>query len=106
MKGERGMQRVLSRVAIGVAVMFAVTSGCALFEDERTAKGRKLYHHYCMHCHGENGQQAEGFNWDRMPDPRPRDLSEDAAMSTFSDKEIFDTISREMRAGYSSGSPS
>lgn len=97
MKGERGMQRVLSRVAIGVAVMFAVTSGCALFEDERTAKGRKLYHHYCMHCHGENGQQAEGFNWDRMPDPRPRDLSEDATMSTFSDKEIFDTISRDMR---------
>ncbi len=97
MKEERGMQRVLSRIAIGVAVMFAVTSGCALFEDERTAKGRKLYHHYCMHCHGENGQQAEGFNWDRMPDPRPRDLSEDAAMSTFSDKEIFDTISRDMR---------
>jgi len=97
MKGERGMQRVLSRVAIGVAVMFAVTSGCALFEDERTTKGRKLYHHYCMHCHGENGQQAEGFNWDRMPDPRPRDLSEDATMSTFSDKEIFDTVSREMR---------
>lgn len=97
MKRERGMQRVLIRVAIGVAAMFAVTSGCALFEDERTTKGRKLYHHYCMHCHGENGQQAEGFNWDRMPDPRPRDLSEDATMSTFSDKEIFDTISRDMR---------
>lgn len=97
MKRERGMQRVLIRVAIGVTVLFAVTSGCALFEDERTTKGRKLYHHYCMHCHGENGQQAEGFNWDRMPDPRPRDLSEDATMSTFSDKEIFDTISRDMR---------
>jgi len=97
MKGERGMQRVLIRVAIGVVAMFALTSGCALFEDERTTKGRKLYHHYCMHCHGENGQQAEGFNWDRMPDPRPRDLSEDATMSTFSDKEIFDTISRDMR---------
>jgi mono/diheme cytochrome c family protein len=91
------MQRVLIRVAIGVVAMFALTSGCALFEDERTIKGRKLYHHYCMHCHGENGQQAEGFNWDRMPDPRPRDLSEDATMSTFSDKEIFDTISRDMR---------
>jgi len=97
MKGERGMQRVLIRVAIGVAMIFAVTSGCALFEDERTAKGRKLYHHYCMHCHGENGQQAEGFNWERMPDPRPRDLSESAAMSTFSDEEIFNTVSREMR---------
>ena len=97
MKGEQGMQRVLVKVAVVVVAVFAVTSGCALFEDERTAKGRKLYHHYCMHCHGESGRQQEGFNWARMPDPRPRDLSESASMSTFSDKEIFDTISREMR---------
>ena len=91
------MQRVLVKVAVVVVAVFAVTSGCALFEDERTAKGRKLYHHYCMHCHGESGRQQEGFNWGRMPDPRPRDLSESASMSTFSDKEIFDTISRDMR---------
>jgi mono/diheme cytochrome c family protein len=97
MKGERGMQRVLVKIAVVVVAVFAVTSGCALFEDERTAKGRKLYHHYCMHCHGESGRQQEGFNWGRMPDPRPRDLSESASMSTFSDKEIFDTISRNMR---------
>ena len=97
MKGEQGMQRVLIKVAISVAAIVAVTSGCALFEDERTAKGRKLYHHYCQHCHGEHGYQAEGFNWERMPDPRPRDLSESAAMSTFSDEEIFNTISRDMR---------
>lgn len=97
MRGEQGMHRVLTKVAIGVAAIFAVTSGCALLEDEQTAKGRKLYNHYCMHCHGENGQQAEGFNWERMPDPRPRDLSEDSAMSTFTDEEIFNTISREMR---------
>ncbi len=91
------MQRVFIGVTASVVAMLMAMSGCALFEDENTAKGRKLYHHYCTHCHGENGYQAEGFNWDRMPDPRPRDLSEDAAMSTFSDKEIFDTISREMR---------
>ncbi len=97
MKGEQGMQRVLVKIAVVVVAVFAVTSGCALFEDERTAKGRKLYHHYCMHCHGESGRQQEGFNWERMPDPRPRDLSESASMSTFSDKEIFDTISRDMR---------
>ena len=97
MKGEQGMQRVLVKIAVVVVAVFAVTSGCALFEDERTAKGRKLYHHYCMHCHGKSGRQQEGFNWARMPDPRPRDLSESATMSTFSDKEIFDTISRNMR---------
>ena len=91
------MPRGLVMVAMVGVVTLAVTSGCALFEDEKTAKGRKLYRHYCMHCHGETGQQAEGFNWERMPDPRPRDLSESAAMSTFSDEEIFNTISRDMR---------
>ena len=91
------MHRALIRMLFVVTVLFAVTNGCALFEDERTSKGRKLYNHYCMHCHGENGYQAEGFNWGRMPDPRPRDLSESAAMSTFSDEEIFNEISREMR---------
>ena len=91
------MPRGLVMVAVMGVVALAVTSGCALFEDEKTAKGRKLYRHYCMHCHGETGQQGEGFNWERMPDPRPRDLSESAAMSTFSDEEIFNTISRDMR---------
>lgn len=97
MKGEPYMPRGLVLVAMVGVVALTVTSGCALFEDEKTAKGRTLYRHYCMHCHGENGQQGEGFNWDRMPDPRPRDLSESAAMSTFSDEEIFNTISRDMR---------
>lgn len=97
MKGERRMPWGLIRVAMVGVVVLAMASGCALFEDENTAKGRKLYRHYCMHCHGESGQQAEGFNWERMPDPRPRDLSESAAMSTFSDEEIFNTISRDMR---------
>ncbi len=97
MKGASDMRAVLGRVAAGVVAMVMVTGGCALFEDERTSKGRHLYGHYCMHCHGETGQQAEGFNWGRMPDPRPRDLSESASMSTFTDEEIFNTISREMR---------
>ncbi|MDR4495436.1 MAG: c-type cytochrome [Nitrospirales bacterium] len=70
-------------------------SGCA--GDEKTAEGKKLYNHYCSHCHGESGQQAEGFNWERMPDPRPKNLASEAEMSTFSDEEIFHTISREMR---------
>ena len=97
MNGVSDIRKVLGVVAGVVVLVMAATSGCALFEDERTSKGRKLYRHYCMHCHGETGQQAEGFNWYRMPDPRPRDLSEPASMSTFTDEEIFNTISRDMR---------
>jgi mono/diheme cytochrome c family protein len=85
---------------IGLALIgltFTLFSGCALFEDERTTKGRKLYNHYCSHCHGESGQQGEGFNWERMPDPRPKNLASNAEMSTFNDEEIFHTIYREMR---------
>ncbi len=86
--------RVVSLIVIGL-VAVALTNGCAL--DERTAKGKKHYNHYCSHCHGESGQQNEGFNWGRMPDPRPKNLASNAEMSTFSDKEIFDTVYREMR---------
>jgi len=85
---------LLKFMALGLAVSL-LFYGCA--GDERTAKGKKLYNHYCSHCHGESGQQGEGFNWDRMPDPRPKNLASNAEMSTFSDKEIFDTVYRDMR---------
>lgn len=84
----------LKCVTIGLASSLFLY-GCV--GDERTAKGKKLYHHYCSHCHGDSGQQGEGFNWDRMPDPRPKNLASNAEMSTFSDKEIFDTVYRDMR---------
>ncbi len=86
--------KLLNCVAIGLAASLFFY-GCA--GDERTAKGKKLYHHYCSHCHGDSGQQGEGFNWDRMPDPRPKNLASNAEMSTLSDKEIFDTVYRDMR---------
>lgn len=85
-------------ILVGVVVaLFGFANGCVLFEDERTARGRKLYNHYCMHCHGEHGRQGEGYNWQYMPDPRPRDLSDKTTMSTFSDEEIFRTIYRDMK---------
>lgn len=97
------MKRVAKKNITGTLLNFLVLGvtatlfffGCA--GDEKSAKGKKLYHHYCAHCHGESGQQGEGFNWDRMPDPRPKNLASNAEMSTFSDKEIFDTVYRDMR---------
>lgn len=83
-------------LAVGAAVLMGV-QGCGLFESERVSKGRSLYQHYCMHCHGENGRQNEGFNWITMPDPRPRDLSIRNEMETFKDEELYLTLYRDMK---------
>ncbi len=71
-----------------------VAGGCA---SEQQKRGKELYAHYCLHCHGENGRQNEGFNWSSMPDPKPKDLSNKSEMSTFKDEVIFNTISRDMK---------
>lgn len=85
---------VVGAVAGVVGVWALVVGGCA---SEQQKKGQELYTHYCMHCHGENGRQNEGFNWASMSDPKPKDLSNKSEMSTFKDEEIFSTISREMK---------
>jgi mono/diheme cytochrome c family protein len=82
-----------------MSLVFLV-NGCALFEDEQTKKGKKLYHHYCMHCHGESGRQGEGFNWDSLSNmefPPPKDLSESSMGESISDEDIFNAISRDMK---------
>lgn len=90
---------VIGSLVLIVSLGFLV-NGCALFEDERTAKGKKLYRHYCMHCHGESGRQGEGFNWDSLSNmdfPPPKDLSESSMAESISDEDIFNAISREMK---------
>lgn len=86
--------RVLGAVAGVVGAWALVAGGCA---SEQQKKGHELYTHYCMHCHGENGRQNEGFNWSSMSDPKPKDLSNKSEMGTFKDEEIFNTISRDMK---------
>jgi mono/diheme cytochrome c family protein len=86
--------QVMGVVAGLMGAWAIVAGGCA---SEQEKKGHELYTHYCMHCHGENGRQNEGFNWSSMPDPRPKDLSNKSEMSTFKDEEIFKTISRDMK---------
>jgi mono/diheme cytochrome c family protein len=85
---------VLGMVGGLVGVWAMVAGGCA---SEQQQKGHELYSHYCMHCHGENGRQNEGFNWSSMPDPKPKDLSNKSEMGTFKDEDIFNTISRDMK---------
>ncbi len=92
-----GLRKIaLAAVLAGLAAIVGA-AGCALFQSEQVAKGEKLYAHYCVHCHGEHGRQNEGYNWSKMPDPRPKDLSNKDEMSTFKDDEIFSTISRDMK---------
>lgn len=85
---------VFGAVAGVVGAWALVAGGCA---SEQQKKGHELYTHYCMHCHGENGRQNEGFNWSSMSDPKPKDLSNKSEMGTFKDEEIFNTISRDMK---------
>nr|MBI3612933.1 c-type cytochrome [Nitrospirota bacterium] len=89
-------RRFMAIAVIGIATAVG-GAGCALFQSEQVAKGKHLYEHYCMHCHGEHGQQNEGYNWNQMPDPKPKDLSNKSEMSTFKDEEIFNTVSRDMK---------
>jgi len=102
MRARRGRESGAGRrtARLGVVVLLAaagVGAGCTLFQNEQVAKGQKLYAHYCMHCHGENGRQNEGYNWGKMPDPKPKDLSNQSEMGTFKDEEIFNTVSRDMK---------
>lgn len=86
----------LSVIGLAVGVLGGgalIASGCA---SEQEKRGHELYTHYCSDCHGASGKQNEGFNWSSMPDPKPKDLSNKSEMGTFTDKELFDTISRDM----------
>jgi len=99
-------RKVFWPVLMVMGLVFLV-NGCALFEDEQTKKGKKLFRHYCMHCHGESGKPGEGFNYARldpsseegkgMEFPPPKDLSESSMGDSISDEDIFNAISREMK---------
>ncbi|MFO0732699.1 MAG: c-type cytochrome [Nitrospiraceae bacterium] len=92
-----GRIRVAGTVAGLIGLFGVIGAGCSMFQNEQSAKGQKLYAHYCMHCHGEHGRQNEGFNWSSMTDPKPKDLSNKSEMGTFKDEDIFNTISRDMK---------
>ena len=85
-------------IASAGALIMAVLAGggCTLFESEQVAQGRKLFMHYCVHCHGPSGS-GNGYNAVHM-DPRPRDLtdSQEEFLTTMSDQEVFDVFSRDM----------
>ncbi|MEK6546014.1 MAG: cytochrome c [Nitrospinota bacterium] len=55
-------------------------------------KGKRLFHHYCAHCHGKGGK-GDGPNAVNL-DPKPRDFTDDKYMVTRTDQNLFDVISK------------
>ena len=56
------------------------------------SNGQKLFERYCAVCHGVSGE-GDGFNAFNL-NPKPRNLSDRAAMQRFSDQQLFTVISQ------------
>jgi cytochrome c oxidase cbb3-type subunit 3 len=72
----------------------------ALAERGDTADGKKLYLTYCFLCHGVTGK-GDGYAA-RYQSVKPRDLTNNAYMSSRTDQQLFDAISIGGRAFHGS----
>ncbi len=78
---------------LGLAVIGMIVGG--LFLGNPLAKeGKKLYSHYCTHCHGTKGD-GNGFNAVNL-DPKPRDHTDgsEAYMAGRTNEELFEAITK------------
>ncbi|MBI5711359.1 MAG: cytochrome c [Candidatus Eisenbacteria bacterium] len=67
-------------------------------------EGRALYRHYCLNCHGDEGE-GDGFNAYNL-DPRPRSLADSAFQARHSDADLLAAIrSGGGAVGLSTGMP-
>jgi cbb3-type cytochrome c oxidase subunit III len=60
-------------------------------EQGNDAHGKKLYFTYCFTCHGKEGQ-GDGYAASVQP-VKPRDLTNNAVLSTRTDQQLFEAIS-------------
>jgi cbb3-type cytochrome c oxidase subunit III len=87
------------RIAVFVSVLTIVSAGWFLEVSPAAqavrgneANGRKLFLTYCFLCHGKDGK-GEGYAAKNQP-AKPRNLTDDAYMSTRTDEQLFEAISR------------
>jgi mono/diheme cytochrome c family protein len=67
-------------------------------------EGRAIYRHYCLNCHGEEGN-GDGFNAYNL-DPRPRSLADSTFQASRSDADLSTAIrSGGPAVGLSTGMP-
>ena len=59
-------------------------------DDEHLLTGKKLFLHYCSHCHGREGD-GEGFNHEYL-DKEPADLTDEAFISKKKNEQLFNVI--------------
>ncbi|MBI3090992.1 MAG: c-type cytochrome [Candidatus Tectomicrobia bacterium] len=95
------------RSAAVVVASLVVLSGLVILAQQGDAKpgndanGKKLYLTYCFVCHGVTGK-GDGPASATL-DPKPRDHTNDAYMSSRTDEQLFNAISKG-GAGFAGGS--
>jgi cbb3-type cytochrome c oxidase subunit III len=80
---------VVSLVLCGVLLMWGSAAWAA--ERGNDANGKKLYLTYCFTCHGREGK-GDGYAASVQP-VKPRDLTNNAVLSTRTDEQLFQAIS-------------
>ncbi len=79
--------------------LYAVFAADSLNEDDvwtryttEQRRGKRLFDHYCVVCHGPGGE-GDGFNSYNL-DPRPHSLADSAYMAAVSDASLAEIIRR------------
>ena len=80
---------VVSLVLCGVLLVWGSAAWAA--ERGNDANGKKLYLTYCFTCHGKEGK-GDGYAASAQP-VKPRDLTNNALLSTRTDEQLFQAIS-------------
>lgn len=80
--------KISSLILCGVLLGWGTS---VLAKSGNAVNGKKLYLTYCFLCHGPNGQ-GNGFAANVQP-TKPRNLANDAYMSTRTDQQLYDAIS-------------
>ena len=79
---------ISSLVLCGVLLVWGSSASAERGND---ANGKKLYLTYCFTCHGKEGK-GDGYAASYQP-VKPRNLTNDASMSTRTDQQLFGAIS-------------
>ena len=80
---------VVNLVLCGVLLVWGSAAWAA--ERGNDANGKKLYLTYCFTCHGKEGE-GDGYAASVQP-VKPRDLTDNAVLSTRTDEQLFQAIS-------------